>query len=60
MASKINWQTGTPPANGRYRVQDYSVRCGCCWIDATWKKDHFRIIKDGAWQLIVATRWAAI
>lgn len=56
----INWKTGKPPANGRYMVQDYSIHCDCCWIDATWKKDHFRRSVNGCWQLVVVTRWAII
>ncbi len=32
---KIDWIKGdTPPKPGMYRIQDHSVRCNCCWMEA--------------------------
>lgn len=61
MASKINWQTGKPPASGRYRVQDCTIHCDCCWIAGTYTCGIFRKVVPGmGWQKIKVTRWAAI
>lgn len=54
----IDWQTGKPPRAGRYRVQDASIRCDCCWISAQYRKGQFMHIRWGAWEVLVVTRWA--
>lgn len=54
----IEWQTGKPPGDGRYKAQDYSVNCDCCWIDAEYKKGQWIHNKWGGWQVLVVTRWA--
>jgi hypothetical protein len=42
-------------------VQDYTVHCDCCWIDATYACGIFRKAVTGmGWQVIKVTRWAAI
>lgn len=59
MAEKIEWRNGRPPSPGRYRVQDYSVTCNCCWIDAIYSSGFFRRPMPGlGWQKIIVTRWA--
>ncbi len=33
--SKIEWINGDkPPKPGMYRIQDTTLNCACCWIDA--------------------------
>ena len=30
-----------PVRSGMYRIQDYTLNCGCCWIDARWDGKHW-------------------
>lgn len=37
-----------PVREGRYRAQDTSMRCGCCWIELEWR--------NGEWFSDLCTR----
>ena len=60
MKKPIKWKKAAPPRDGPYRVQDYSVTCDCCWIDAEYRKGQWTHEKWGGRQQLKVTRWAFI
>jgi hypothetical protein len=44
-----------PVRAGMYRVQDHTMRCGCCWSDAHWdgKEWHSDLFTPGVYRTMI-------
>lgn len=62
----FNFAEHRPARVGVYRVQDSTLRCGCCWIEARWngrewhRRSHFA--PEGTYTLCMfnVTRWRGL
>lgn len=59
--------SATKPARvGMYRVQDHTMRCGCCWFDAHWngREWHTDLLTQGAFSTLLfdsqVKRWRGL
>lgn len=58
IAAPIKWCEGLPEENGRYRAQDYTLQCDCCWMAAEYRNGVFTRNRGGLREVFTATRWA--
>ncbi len=55
-----------PARAGMYRVQDHTMRCGCCWFDAHWngREWHTDLLAKGAFSTLLfdsqVKRWRGL